>query len=447
MKFFKKMGVAVATLVLSVAAAITIGQVRESSYTQPENNTIRQVMKDYEDEEGLAQLQEICKQYVVDNAMVIDSSATDKIVNTIANMAVRDDGVIAVATETFAKDAVKNPEDLERTAERFFEKLELDKTTDAIMVIDTESTQHFMYDPSGKIFADMSEAELKSVEAALQRGFEEVANGNMNGIGEGVRDAYDAVAKIISDPSAFVDLNNAYVVESEEGIGFDIVEKTVDGRGWTIVSGIVNTAKNLVSMAFRLVGGSSVVIFLIVGGIILIVKNNKKKNKYGQNQNGQAMSGQGGRPGRGGGPGKGYNPGHQGAPGRNFFAGSQPNVPGRNFFGGKDPGAVNNRNNAPAGRNLSQSGNIDTSKISTQGSQYRWSANKNPYSGLNNGRTGGNNAQGANNPGVNNSAGVGNNNSGFNNGEPKDMSGFVFPGGFGSNIGGTDQNARKPGGN
>ena len=96
MKFFKKMGVAVATLVLSVAAAITIGQVRESSYTQPENNTIRQVMKDYEDEEGLAQLQEICKQYVVDNAMVIDSSATDKIVNTIANMAVRDDGVIAV---------------------------------------------------------------------------------------------------------------------------------------------------------------------------------------------------------------------------------------------------------------------------------------------------------------------------------------------------------------
>lgn len=393
MKIFKKLGVAITTLVLTITAAVAIGQIREPSYTQPESTAIQRVMKDYEDEEGFAELTEICNRYVVDNANVIGSNSTERIVNTIANMAVRDDGIVAVATETFAEDAVKSPQDLEKTAIRFYEKLELDEASDAIMVIDTQSSQYFMYDPSGKIFSDMSDAELKSVEAALKKGFEEVADGNMNGISTGVADAYDAVARIISDPSSFINLKSTYVQENDDG-GFNIVEKTVDG-GVSLVKGIVKTATGLVSGVFRIIGGSSIFIIVIIGAIVLIIKSGKKKS---YNNNGQSvMSGQGGQPGRGA---------HHGQPGQ--------------------PGGMNGRKNilnaGRKGRNLSQSGNIDTSRISTQGSQYRWSANKNPYSGLNNGKTDGSGAFGGR----------------------KDMDGFVFPNDFGSGEGGGGQTVNKP---
>ncbi len=383
MNFFKKLGVGIATLVLSVAAAVTIGKVREPNYTQPESASIHRVMKDYQDEEGFAELTEICGQYVIDNADVIEPYETDAIVNTIANMAVRDDGVVAVATETFADGAVQTPEDLKKTAERLFDRLDLNSDEGAIMVIDTQSMQYYLHDPSGRIFADMSDAELKSVDAALKKGFEEARDGNMRGIGDGIESAYNDIAKIISNPASFRNMSNAYVVE-EDGGGMSIVEKTVDG-GVSLVSGIVKTATGLVSGVFRIIGGSSLVIVIIIAGIVILVRSSKKKNGNNQHVN---------RSGQGGQPGFGRNPGQPGQPG---------GMRGRGF-----------QNAGQAGRNPSQSGNIDTSKISMQGSQYRWSANKNPYSGLNNGRPGGNRGS------VN------------NNGNQKDMSGFVFPSGFGN---------------
>ena len=391
MNFFRKIGVAVTTLVLSIATAVAIGQVRKPDYTQPESTAIQRVLKDYEDEEGFAELTEICNRYVVDNADVIDSYSTERIVNTIANMAVRDDGVVAVATETFAKGAVKTPEDLEKTAIRFYEKLGLDEASDAIMVIDTESSQYYMYDPSGKIFADMSDAELKSVEAALEKGFEEVSNGNAGGISTGVSDAYDAVARMISDPSSFIDLQSTYVQENDDG-GFNIVEKTVDG-GVSLVSGIMRTATGIVSGVFKIIGGSSIFLVVIIGAIILIVKSGKGKKSYDRST---TVSGEGGKTGKGSHPGQ---TGQSGGPGR-----------GRGLL-----------NAGQKGRNLSQSGNIDTSKISTQGSQYRWSANRNPYSGLNKGR-------------------ADTSNNGFAG--SKDMSGFVFPNDFGSSENGGQETNR-----
>lgn len=363
MKFFKKMGVAVATLVLAIAGAVTIGKVRESGYTDPNPSSIQRVMKDYQDEDGMAGVTEMCRQYVIDNANVINSSSEDRIVNTIANMALRDDGVIAVATENFAEGAVQAPEDLKKTAERLFDRIGLRDDEGAVMVLDVQSKQSYMYDPSGKLFSDMSDAEIRSIEAAIQKGFELVDKGDMNGVGTGIADAYDVVARLISDPSAFQDMNNAYVVEEDDGEGFSIVEKTVDG-GISIVSGITKTVTGIARTAIKIIAtviGGIPIMFIVIGGIIfLLVRSNKKKN----GQNGQN--------------GKGVRSGAPGAPGR----------------GHRGPAGLRN------GRNLSQSGNIDTSKISTEGSTYRWSANKNPYSGLNKGKG--------------------------------DMSGFVFPNDFGS---------------
>ena len=369
MKFFKKMGVAVATLVLAIAGAVTIGKVRESGYTDPNPSSIQRVMKDYQDEDGMAGVTEMCRQYVIDNAGVINTSSEDRIVNTIANMALRDDGVIAVATENFAEGAVQAPEDLKKTAERLFDRIGLQNDEGAVMVLDVQSRQSYMYDPSGKLFNDMSDAEIRSIEAALQKGFELVDKGDMNGIGTGIADAYDVVARLISDPSTFQDMNNAYVVEEENGDGFSIVEKTVDG-GVSIVSGITRTvtgiARTAVKIVSTVIGGIPVMVLVIGGIIFLVVRSNKKKGRQG---------GQAGHAGQGA---------SAGAPGR--------------------PGGFGNGHKGPAGirggRNLSQSGNIDTSKISKEGSQYRWSANKNPYSGLNKGKA--------------------------------DMSGFVFPNDFGS---------------
>lgn len=395
MKFFKKMGVAVATLVLAIAGAVTIGKVRESGYTDPNPSSIQRVMKDYQDEDGMAGVTEMCRQYVIDNAGVINTSSEDRIVNTIANMALRDDGVIAVATENFAEGAVQAPEDLKKTAERLFDRIGLQNDEGAVMVLDVQSRQSYMYDPSGKLFNDMSDAEIRSIKAAIQKGFELVDKGDMNGIGTGIADAYDVVARLISDPSAFQDMNNAYVVEEENGDGFSIVEKTVDG-GVSIVSGITRTVTGIARTAVRIVSaviGGIPVMVLVIGGIIfLVVRSNKKKGRQG----GQA--GQGGLAGQGGQGGRGARPGAPGAPGRGHR------------------GPVN-------GRNLSQSGNIDTSKISTEGSTYRWSANKNPYSGLNKGRSDHGNAQSS-----------GNNAPGGQGqfGGSKDMSGFVFPNDFGS---------------
>ncbi|MBR5368181.1 MAG: TPM domain-containing protein [Lachnospiraceae bacterium] len=363
MKFFKKMGVAVATLVLAIAGAVTIGKVRESGYTDPNPSSIQRVMKDYQDEDGMAGVTEMCRQYVIDNANVINAASEDRIVNTIANMALRDDGVIAVATENFAEGAVQAPEDLKKTAERLFDRIGLRDDEGAVMVLDVQSKQSYMYDPSGKLFSDMSDAEIRSIEAAIQKGFELVDKGDMNGVGTGIADAYDVVARLISDPSAFQDMNNAYVVEEDDGEGFSIVEKTVDG-GISIVSGITKTVTGIARTAIKIITtviGGIPIMFIVIGGIIfLIVRSNKKKN----GQNGQN--------------GKGARSGAPGAPGR----------------GHRGPAGLRN------GRNLSQSGNIDTSKISTEGSTYRWSANKNPYSGLNKGKG--------------------------------DMSGFVFPNDFGS---------------
>lgn len=363
MKFFKKMGVAVATLVLAIAGAVTIGKVRESGYTDPTPSSIQRVMKDYQDEDGLAGVTEMCRQYVIDNANVINAASEDRIVNTIANMALRDDGVIAVATENFAEGAVQAPEDLKKTAERLFDRIGLRDDEGAVMVLDVQSKQSYMYDPSGKLFSDMSDAEIRSIEAAIQKGFELVDKGDMNGVGTGIADAYDVVARLISDPSAFQDMNNAYVVEEDDGEGFSIVEKTVDG-GISIVSGITKTVTGIARTAIKIIAtviGGIPIMFIVIGGIIfLLVRSNKKKN----GQNGQN--------------GKGVRSGAPGAPGR----------------GHRGPAGLRN------GRNLSQSGNIDTSKISTEGSTYRWSANKNPYSGLNKGKG--------------------------------DMSGFVFPNDFGS---------------
>ena len=369
MKFFKKMGVAVATLVLAIAGAVTIGKVRESGYTDPNPSSIQRVMKDYQDEDGMAGVTEMCRQYVIDNANVINAASEDRIVNTIANMALRDDGVIAVATENFAEGAVQAPEDLKKTAERLFDRIGLRDDEGAVMVLDVQSKQSYMYDPSGKLFSDMSDAEIRSIEAAIQKGFELVDKGDMNGVGTGIADAYDVVARLISDPSAFQDMNNAYVVEEDDGEGFSIVEKTVDG-GISIVSGITKTVPGIARTAIKIIAtviGGIPIMFIVIGGIIfLIVRSNKKKN--GQN----GLAGQGGQ------GGKGARSGAPGAPGR----------------GHRGPAGLRN------GRNLSQSGNIDTSKISTEGSTYRWSANKNPYSGLNKGKG--------------------------------DMSGFVFPNDFGS---------------
>ena len=369
MKFFKKMGVAVATLVLAIAGAVTIGKVRESGYTDPNPSSIQRVMKDYQDEDGMAGVTEMCRQYVIDNANVINAASEDRIVNTIANMALRDDGVIAVATENFAEGAVQAPEDLKKTAERLFDRIGLRDDEGAVMVLDVQSKQSYMYDPSGKLFSDMSDAEIRSIEAAIQKGFELVDKGDMNGVGTGIADAYDVVARLISDPSAFQDMNNAYVVEEDDGEGFSIVEKTVDG-GISIVSGITKTVTGIARTAIKIIAtviGGIPIMFIVIGGIIfLIVRSNKKKN--GQN----GLAGQGGQ------GGKGARSGAPGAPGR----------------GHRGPAGLRN------GRNLSQSGNIDTSKISTEGSTYRWSANKNPYSGLNKGKG--------------------------------DMSGFVFPNDFGS---------------
>jgi len=108
-------------------------------------------------------------------------------------------------------------------------------------------------------------------------------------------------------------------------------------------------------------------------------------------------------------------------------------------------------NAGQTGRNLSQSGNIDTSKIAKQGSQYRWSANKNPYSGLNRGKgtynnpgsatNGANNNTGSaangayNNPGraangANNNPGSGRQHNNASESGIRDMSGFVFPSDF-----------------
>lgn len=363
MKFFKKMGVAVATLVLAIAGAVTIGKVRESGYTDPNPSSIQRVMKDYQDEDGMAGVTEMCRQYVIDNANVINAASEDRIVNTIANMALRDDGVIAVATENFAEGAVQAPEDLKKTAERLFDRIGLRDDEGAVMVLDVQSKQSYMYDPSGKLFSDMSDAEIRSIEAAIQKGFELVDKGDMNGVGTGIADAYDVVARLISDPSAFQDMNNAYVVEEDDGEGFSIVEKTVDG-GISIVSGITKTVTGIARTAIKIITtviGGIPIMFIVIGGIIfLLVRSNKKKN----GQNGQN--------------GKGVRSGAPGAPGR----------------GHRGPAGLRN------GRNLSQSGNIDTSKISTEGSTYRWSANKNPYSGLNKGKG--------------------------------DMSGFVFPNDFGS---------------
>jgi len=372
MKFFKKMGVAVATLVLAIAGAVTIGKVRESGYTDPNPSSIQRVMKDYQDEDGMAGVTEMCRQYVIDNANVINAASEDRIVNTIANMALRDDGVIAVATENFAEGAVQAPEDLKKTAERLFDRIGLRDDEGAVMVLDVQSKQSYMYDPSGKLFSDMSDAEIRSIEAAIQKGFELVDKGDMNGVGTGIADAYDVVARLISDPSAFQDMNNAYVVEEDDGEGFSIVEKTVDG-GISIVSGITKTVTGIARTAIKIIAtviGGIPIMFIVIGGIIfLLVRSNKKKN--GQN-------GQNGLAGQGGQGGKGARSGAPGAPGR----------------GHRGPAGLRN------GRNLSQSGNIDTSKISTEGSTYRWSANKNPYSGLNKGKG--------------------------------DMSGFVFPNDFGS---------------
>ena len=369
MKFFKKMGVAVATIVLAIAGAVTIGKVRESGYTDPNPSSIQRVMKDYQDEDGMAGVTEMCRQYVIDNANVINAASEDRIVNTIANMALRDDGVIAVATENFAEGAVQAPEDLKKTAERLFDRIGLRDDEGAVMVLDVQSKQSYMYDPSGKLFSDMSDAEIRSIEAAIQKGFELVDKGDMNGVGTGIADAYDVVARLISDPSAFQDMNNAYVVEEDDGEGFSIVEKTVDG-GISIVSGITKTVTGIARTAIKIIAtviGGIPIMFIVIGGIIfLIVRSNKKKN--GQN----GLAGQGGQ------GGKGARSGAPGAPGR----------------GHRGPAGLRN------GRNLSQSGNIDTSKISTEGSTYRWSANKNPYSGLNKGKG--------------------------------DMSGFVFPNDFGS---------------
>ena len=369
MKFFKKMGVAVATLVLAIAGAVTIGKVRESGYTDPNPSSIQRVMKDYQDEDGMAGVTEMCRQYVIDNANVINAASEDRIVNTIANMALRDDGVIAVATENFAEGAVQAPEDLKKTAERLFDRIGLRDDEGAVMVLDVQSKQSYMYDPSGKLFSDMSDAEIRSIEAAIQKGFELVDKGDMNGVGTGIADAYDVVARLISDPSAFQDMNNAYVVEEDDGEGFSIVEKTVDG-GISIVSGITKTVTGIARTAIKIIAtviGGIPIMFIVIGGIIfLVVRSNKKKN------------GQNGFAGQGGQGGKGARSGAPGAPGR----------------GHRGPAGLRN------GRNLSQSGNIDTSKISTEGSTYRWSANKNPYSGLNKGKG--------------------------------DMSGFVFPNDFGS---------------
>ncbi|MCR5432168.1 MAG: TPM domain-containing protein [Lachnospiraceae bacterium] len=406
MKFFKKMGVAIATLVLAVATAVTIGQVRKDSYIQPEPSSIQRVIKDYEDEEGFAELTEICEKYVVDNADVIDTAATNEIVNIIANMAVRDDGVVAVATEKFAEGAVTAPQDLAKTAERIYERLGLEDGDGGVMLLDTTSENCYFFDPGGKVFNDMSDAEIKSVRAALEDGFDKVRSGDSNGISEGVTEAYDAISRIISDPSTFINLQSSYVQETDDG-GFNIVEKTVDG-GMKIVSGIVKTATGLVSGVFKLIGGSTIFVVLIIAGIVFLVKMSKNKNNGDNrnNQNDRKWSGQGGK------PGMGRNPGQPGQPG-----------------GGKGKGILNA---GQTGRNLSQSGNIDTSKISKQGSQYRWSANKNPYSGLNRGKSTYNNSgKGTeNNPGNNSGYnGKNANNAGIGSGN-KDMSGFVFPNDF-----------------
>ena len=410
MNFFKKLGVGIATLVLSVAAAVTIGKVREPNYTQPESSSIHRVMKDYQDEEGFAELKDICSQYVIDNADVIESYETDAIINTIANMAVRDDGVVAVATEKFAEGAVQAPADLKKTAERLYDRLGLNADEGAIMVIDTESNNYYLHDPSGKIFADMSDAELRSVDAALKKGFEEAKNGNASGIGEGIESAYDDIARIISDPASFQNMENAYVVE-EDGGGMSIVEKTVGG-GVSIIKGIVKTATGIVSGVFRVIGGSSIIIVIIIAGIVILVKSSKKNNG---NEQGINRSGQGGRPGSGARAG-------------------QPGNPGGGHLG-DSVSHLHEKFAQKHGRNLSQSGNIDTSKISTEGSTYRWSANKNPYSGLNNGRSDhGQNTVGNGHDQANNSAG---NSSGFAG--SKDMSGFVFPNDFGT----SDSNGRN----
>ena len=415
MNFFKKLGVGIATLVLSVAAAVTIGKVREANYTQPESSSIHRVMKDYQDEEGFAELTDICGQYVIDNADVIEPYETDAIVNTIANMAVRDDGVVAVATEKFAEGAVQSPGDLKKTAERLYDRLNLNADEGAIMVIDTESGNYYLHDPSGKIFADMSDAELRSVDAALKKGFEEARNGNATGIGVGIESAYDDIARIISDPASFQNMQNAYVVE-EDGGSMSIVEKTVGG-GVSIIKGIVKTATGIVSGVFRVIGGSSLVIIIVIAGIVILVKSTKKKNN-GDKQDAN-RSGQGGRPGHGGRDG-------------------QPGQPGVRHLG-DSVSHLHEKFAAGRGRNLSQSGNIDTSKISTEGSTYRWSANKNPYSGLNKGRSDqGQNAAGTGHDRGNNTA---ENSSGFAG--SKDMSGFVFPSDFGSSEG-IGQNNSKP---
>ncbi|MCR5830096.1 MAG: TPM domain-containing protein [Lachnospiraceae bacterium] len=429
MKFFKKIGVAITTLVLSIATAVTIGQIKGNDYDQPEPSSIQRMIKEYGDEDGFAELTEICDKFVVDNANVIDSAATKEIVNIIANMAVRDEGVVAVATETFAEGAVTTPEDLAKTAERIYDRLGLEAGDGAVMLIDTTSENYYFFEPESKVFNDMSEAEIKSVSAALQSGFEKVRNGDADGISDGVREAYDAISRIISDPSAFANLQSSYVQENDEG-GYNIVEKTVNG-GMKVVSGIVKTATGLVSTVFKFVGRSSIFVVLLIGGIIILVKSSKKKNKYSNNgQNSQKWSGQGGK------AGGGRNPGQPGQPG-GFKRKSY--------------------NSGQAGRNLSQSGNIDTSKISTQGSQYRWSANKNPYSGLNKGKSNYNDSANAGNNNYGSPANAGNNNNGGpanagnnnyvgpanagngnrNNSESgiKDMSGFVFPSDFSPSSG------------
>lgn len=340
MKFFKKTGVAIATLILSVAAALTIGYNKGTTQVSSVPAAITSVMEKESDNE--MDILEAYSTYIVDDASVLSKEQENEIANLIANMSLNDRRLVACATQEFPVGTVMSGEDLDKTAQRLFDRLEL-SDSDALIFIDPANQCYYV--SGGKNFlSEFSQAELNNFKASLEAGFTGSIENNKETLGPALKEAYDIISRVISNPSDFEQLEGKVLTIDDgelavsEHHGFSLFG-TIGG----IFSGVAGVVKTIV------VGAVIIVLIVFAGLTVAFIRSRDKKRGSAENSAGNRST---------------------------------------------------QRPPQKTTRNLSESGNIDTSKIEKQGSQYRWSANKNPYSGLGNGRSGQNGQSGFSFPGM-----------------------------------------------
>lgn len=357
MKFFRKTKVAVATLILSIAAALAIGQIKAAPVQPEVPIAIEQVVEREANRNGEVDVLDAFSTFIVDDAGILTKEQKEELANKIANMSILDKTTIACQLQAFPEGTVTSGSDLDKTAERIFDKLEL-SSNDAVIFIDPVNKCYYVSGGSDFINT-FSNAELNNFKATLEEGFGINDQITQQKLGEAINDAYDVLARVVSNPDSFEDYNGRLLKIEDDKL--TVVEsKGFFGIAGSLFGGVFGVVKTILIGAF-------VIVVLVICGIVIpiIVKGTKNSKKKRENQNkAETASGNGGQSG----------------------------APGKGIFGGKGGAA----GKGSAGANIG--GNIDTSTIETNGSQYRWSANKNPYSGLNKGKS--TNASGFSFPGM-----------------------------------------------